>query len=88
MSYQETHSSWQLISELHISFQREQEENSMDKKLTGRKGLLSAEKSAYVILRLSWVSPELSRTKESSGSFWDPCGSGTEESKETESQVS
>lgn len=81
MSYQETHSSWQLVSELHVSFQREQEENRMDKKLTGRKAghraraltavLLSAEKSAYVILRLSWVSPELSRTKESSGSFWD-----------------
>lgn len=38
MSYQETHSSWQLVSELHVSFQREQEENKMDKKMTGRKG--------------------------------------------------
>lgn len=38
VSYQETHSSWQLVSELHVSFQREQEENKMDKKMTGRKG--------------------------------------------------
>lgn len=49
--------------------------------------LLSFGKSAYEVLRLSRVSPGLSRARGLSRSLQGPCGSGSEGSRETESHA-